>query len=278
MGMTRSGAPACSTTAGAGAGTPSTGAAGTCCMLSGCAAGRGSRTLRIRVATEASPSSSPAAAARKIAQRERTRPGANDAGARTLATTGISLGGGIEETRGGADWTRGVGALRRDSGAACATTGGASITGGGGGTLARATGMCSDSGASPIRTTTACCGGRLSPGRAIKPPRGVAASGDTTSSESRGSEGGAGHSGGRIGPECSSLPRLASTGQEGGRSAHHWRPKRTLSCTYTTIFLPSCSSVRSWVAPSGPRSLSGMSPSEAITGFLQSVKVTRICA
>lgn len=55
-------------------------------------------------------------------------------------------------------------------------TGGSSLAGGGGGKLERATGMCSDNGASPPRTTTAWRGGGLSPGLAMKPPRGVIAS------------------------------------------------------------------------------------------------------
>lgn len=51
-----------------------------------------------------------------------------------------------------------------------------SDAGGGGGMLERKSGMCSDWGASPPRTTTACRGGDFKPGRAMKPPRGVMAS------------------------------------------------------------------------------------------------------
>jgi hypothetical protein len=50
--------------------------------------------------------------------------------------------------------------------------------------LGRATGICSDSGASPPRTTTACRGGGFNPGRAMKPPRGVRVSLDHTGPES----------------------------------------------------------------------------------------------
>lgn len=64
---------------------------------------------------------------------------------------------------------------------------GALSTGGGGGKLERATGMSFEIGASPPRTTTAWRGGGLSPGRAMKPPRGVIASLEMAAPDSGGS-------------------------------------------------------------------------------------------
>lgn len=127
-------------------------------------------------ATDTRPSNNPAAAAATIVQREpigrRERGPADDSS--VLVTNGASLSGARLEGAllgGGCDSTFGAGAL--DSSAATFGAGGVgvgmarkvifslagngagSLTGGGGGTLERMSGMCSDSGASPPRTTTA---------------------------------------------------------------------------------------------------------------------------
>ena len=147
----------------------------------------------MRATTEPRPSSSPAAAAAAMVQRERPArcdAGPRDARSRELATTkGASLSGAWLD--GGGDWfaafadspespsgagggfeRRGIagnvgcslpcnaaGSLDPDSLDAdsldVASLDAAWLVGGGGGQLERKSGMCSDSGASPPRTTTA---------------------------------------------------------------------------------------------------------------------------
>jgi hypothetical protein len=109
-----------------------------------------------------------------------------------LATSGASLGGGSDSSTrdngmpaaaaGGLD---GVGIARKVIFSLAST--GAGSFGGGGGTLERASGISSWTGASPPRTTTAWRGGVFKPGRAMKPPRGVAASPENAGAESNGS-------------------------------------------------------------------------------------------
>lgn len=134
----------------------------------GCAAAPGAYT---RAATEAKPSTRPAAAAATIVQRE--RPGRCDPGPldvsdarETLDTYGASLsgawlGGGADSMTGGTDLRgcalalllTGVGMARNVTFSLALS--GAGSDGGGGGMLERNRGMCSDWGASPPRTTTA---------------------------------------------------------------------------------------------------------------------------
>ena len=178
--------------AGAGLATAGSGAAGRALSVgarAGCAAAPGAYT---RAATEANPNRSPAAAAATIVQRERR--GRSDSGAldvsETLDTNGASLsgallGGGNESMTGRTKLTddaaalllTGVGLARSVTfSLALGGAGSLSGAGGGGGMLERKSGMCSDWGASPPRTTTAWRGGDFRPGRAMKPPRGVMAS------------------------------------------------------------------------------------------------------
>ena len=154
-------------------------------------------------ATEAKPRMSPAAAAATIVQRDREGRGGsaassglvtNGASLRGARLEGAWLGGGSESLTTGTElasatstWGAGgvgVGMARKVIFSFALGTAG-SLAGGGGGTLERSTGMCSDTGASPPRTTTACRGGDFSPGRAMKPPRGVSASADTGADSSR---------------------------------------------------------------------------------------------
>jgi len=162
----------------------------------GCSAALGRPSF---TATDTKPSKSPAAAAATIVQREpigRAARGAVD-GSSELVTNGASLSGarldgamldgGSDSRAGGANVGGsavtagaggvGVGIARKVIFSLADGTG--SLTGGGGGKLERRTGMCSDSGASPPRTTTAWRGGGFKPGRAMNPPRGVMASADT---------------------------------------------------------------------------------------------------
>lgn len=126
-------------------------------------------------ATDTRPSNNPAAAAATIVQREpigrRERGPADDSS--VLVTNGASLNGARLEGAllgGGSDSTFGAGAvgsadtfgaggvgvgIARNVIFSLAGNGAGSLTGGGGGKLERRTGMCSDSGASPPRTTTA---------------------------------------------------------------------------------------------------------------------------
>jgi hypothetical protein len=155
-------------------------------------------------ATEARPRISPAAAAATIVQREpvgRCDGGGFDDVSSALVTSGASLsgarldgavlGGASEsmamaaELDGTSAWGAGGVGMARNVIFSFAL-GGAGSFGGGGGMLERSSGMCSDSGASPPRTTTACRGGDFKPGRAMKPPRGVMASAET-GAESSGS-------------------------------------------------------------------------------------------
>jgi hypothetical protein len=136
----------------------------------GCAAAPGAYT---RAATDAKPSTRPAAAAATIVQRE--RPGRCDPGLLdvsdtrdTLDTYGASLsgawlGGGTDSMTAGTDLRgccahalllTGVG-MARNVTFSLALSGVGSDGGGGGGMLERNRGMCSDWGASPPRTTTA---------------------------------------------------------------------------------------------------------------------------
>jgi hypothetical protein len=136
----------------------------------GCSAAPGVNT---RVATEAKPSTSPAAAAATIVQRDRR--GRSDSAllavSETLDTYGASLsgallGGGNDSTTRGTDFggaqaallLTGVG-IARSVIFSLAVGGSGSRSGsgssGGGGMLERKRGMCSDCGASPPRTTTA---------------------------------------------------------------------------------------------------------------------------
>src|SRR4051812_27759522 len=127
----------------------------------------------MRAATEAKPSNKPAAAATTIAQREprpfrSPRPLGTDNS--TLATTAASLGGGNDSVTFGKDEASGaVGAglgvgIARSVIFSLALGGGGTLGGGGGGKLERASGISSDCGASPPRTTTAWRGGVFNPG------------------------------------------------------------------------------------------------------------------
>ncbi|MES1182431.1 MAG: hypothetical protein ABUL60_01380 [Myxococcales bacterium] len=176
----------------------------------GCSAALGRPSL---TATDTKPSKSPAAAAATIVQREpigRAARGAVD-GSSELVTNGASLSGARLEGAmlgGGSDSSAG-GAKVGGSGGSAVTAGAGgvgvgiarnvifsladgtgSLTGGGGGKLERRSGMCSDSGASPPRTTTAWRGGDFKPGRAMNPPRGVMASADTGADSKESSSGG----------------------------------------------------------------------------------------
>lgn len=173
------------------------------------AAGATTRSACMRVATVAKPSTKPAAAAAAIGHSEvRERRDEGGSRSRALLTSGASLGGGRDSSACSRASSPGKAlamvifcsrsrrAVSATCGASSATAGGAGVLGrgmaravifslglsgagslgGGGGTLGRATGMSSLSGASPTRTTTACRGGVFKPGRAMKPPRGVTAS------------------------------------------------------------------------------------------------------
>lgn len=127
-------------------------------------------------ATDTRPSNNPAAAAATIVQRDpigrRERGPADDSS--VLVTKGASLSGArLEGTLlgGGRESTFGAGTLGSSAATfgaggvgvgiarnvifSLAGSGAGSLTGGGGGKLERRSGMCSDSGASPPRTTTA---------------------------------------------------------------------------------------------------------------------------
>ena len=178
----------------------------------GSAALCGARTF---IATDAKPKINPAAAAATIVQREPVRRdrGAADSGPFVCATNGASLGGGddsitatpmLESVRmfalvfalvpactlvrlvpaPRASRVPGRAIVRSVICSLALSGAGSTLAGGGGGTLERASGMCSDSGTSPTRTTTACRGGAFNPGRAMKPPRGVWASRENAGSES----------------------------------------------------------------------------------------------
>jgi hypothetical protein len=148
------------------------GAAGALSGAAGAGCAAGPKACR-RAATEARPNSRPAAAAATIVQRERpiTRCDSGPLGASdTLDTNGASLsgawlGGGNDSnadgsTAGGtlattaARLLTGVG-IARNVIFSLALGGSGSGAGGGGGMLERNSGMCSDCGASPTRTTTA---------------------------------------------------------------------------------------------------------------------------
>jgi hypothetical protein len=141
---------------------------------------------RALLATDATPSNKPAAAASAIVKFElrlrlrelcTTEPGARSLAAISGASLsgpwlcGGSLGGATDATAGGGRLGAGI---ARNVIFSLALIGAGSL-GGGGGTLGRASGMSSVMGASPTRTTTACRGGTFKPGLAMKPPRGVSA-------------------------------------------------------------------------------------------------------
>lgn len=174
-------------------GTPLDAASGA--AVGGCAAGvAGVAVCRARAAIDASPKSKPSAAAAAIVQlepaRRRRELGPLECGGHTLAASGASLSGArlTGASLDAASW-RTVGGAALGVGMArsvifsLALTGPASLSavsfGAAGATLERASGISSDSGASPSRTTTACRGAAFKPGRAINPPRGVTASRDS---------------------------------------------------------------------------------------------------
>jgi hypothetical protein len=164
------------------------------------------------VATDATPSNKPIAAAATTAQPDRRlNPGVLGVAPRTLVATGESLGGGTEPMLrgahaagaesggGGSVSSRGVtGSGRSNVGSfgiagivtlsqaarGAGSLGRGSATGAGGGQLERATGISPVGSALPPRTTTACRGGFFKPGRAMKPPRGVSTAREATGSKS----------------------------------------------------------------------------------------------